>query len=147
MTEIQFHVNVGDRLGYTCRLLRKALRKGSKVAVTGEPRLLAELDRQLWTFDAAEFLPHLRLRAGEAPGAQHRRTPLWLVDDAASAADHLPVLVNLANLSAEPPRGFESFERLFEVLSDDAAELEAGRRRWKHYVGRGYSVAKHEAGG
>ena len=146
MTEVQFHVKVGDRLGYTCRLLRKALRKGTKVAVTGAPGLLAELDRALWTFDAGEFLPHLRLAAGAAPSAQHRHTPLWLVDDA-RGAEHLPVLVNLANLDHEPPRGFESFERLFEVVSDDAAELAAGRRRWKHYAGRGYAVAMHEAVG
>ena len=35
MTEVEFHVNVPDRLQYACRLLRKACRKGVRVAVTG----------------------------------------------------------------------------------------------------------------
>ena len=67
MTEIQFHFNVPDRLVYTCRLLRKALRSGTAgVTVTGAPATLARLDRGLWTFADLEFLPHLLLRRGES---------------------------------------------------------------------------------
>ena len=142
MTEVQFHVKVADRVGYSCRLLRKALRLARKgVAVIGAADLLAELDRYLWVFEEYEFLPHVRLRAGEAAGSVHQRTPVWLVDDAGAAA-HLPVLVNLG---IEPPAGFESFERLVEIVSADEHELAAGRRRWKHYVARGYAVNLHEA--
>jgi len=140
MTEVMFHVNVADRIGYTCRLLRKASRLGQGVAVTGEAGLLAELDRQLWVFEPHEFVPHVRLPAGAVPGAVHRHTRVWLVDEPAAAA-HLPVLVNLGQ---EAPPGFATFERLFEVVSDDADDLAAGRRRWKHYQTRGYAVAKHE---
>jgi len=140
MTEVLFHVNVADRMGYTCRLLRKALRLGQGVAVTGEADVLAELDRQLWVFEQHEFLPHVRLPAGAAPGAVHHHTRLWLVDDPMAAA-HLPVLVNLG---LDAPPGFASYERLIEVVSADAEELAAGRRRWKHYQTRGYSVTKHE---
>lgn len=140
MTEVRFHFNVPDRLGYTCRLLRKALRAASKVAVTGAPPLLGELDRQLWVFEPNEFVPHLRLLADQRPTPAHRHTPVWLVDDA-TAALHLPVLVNLGH---EPPRGFESYERLIEVVSHDAGDREAARRRWKHYAARGYAVASHE---
>ena len=32
MTEITFHVNTQDKVGYACRLLRKAWGAGSKVA-------------------------------------------------------------------------------------------------------------------
>ena len=58
MTEIAFHVNVPDRLAYACRLLRKAVRQGARVAVTAPPATLRGLDRALWTFEPTEFVPH-----------------------------------------------------------------------------------------
>ena len=143
MTEVQFHFNVPDRLLYACRLLRKALRSGaSGVAVTAPAPTLATLDRLLWTFDAQEFIPHVLLRAGEAPAPRLARTPIWLVPRADMAAHH-PVLVHLGD---EPAVGFESFARLIEVVSTDDAEREAARRRWKHYAARGYAIQKHEVG-
>ena len=140
MTEVDFHFKAPDRLAYSCRLLRKACRKGSGVAVTGPGVLLDALDRLLWTFEDTEFVPHLRLAAGHEPAARLRPSPIWLVD-AAEQASHLPVLLNLGE---EAAAGFESFERLIEVVSDDLAEREAARRRWRHYAGRGYTIRTHE---
>ena len=37
MTEVEFHFNVGDKLAYSCRLLRKARAGGAKIMVTAEP--------------------------------------------------------------------------------------------------------------
>jgi DNA polymerase-3 subunit chi len=143
MTEVQFHFNVPDRLAYACRLLRKALRSGaSGVAVSGPSATLSRLDRLLWTFDPQEFLPHVLLRGADAPPPRLRRTPIWLVERAEQGAHH-PVLVHLGD---EPAVGFESFGRLIEVVSTDAEEREAARRRWKHYAGRGYEIRKHEVG-
>ncbi|GAP34580.1 DNA polymerase III subunit chi [Piscinibacter sakaiensis] len=144
MTEVQFHFNAPDRLVYACRLLRKALRRDTGVAVTGDTQTLDQLDRALWTFgEETDFLPHLRLRAdAAAPPPRLRRTPLWLVD-APQQADHLPVLLNLG---AAPPAGFEAFERLVEIVGQAAPEREAARARWRHYASRGYPVAGHEVG-
>ena len=143
MTRISFHVNVPDRLGYACRLLRKATRQGARVTATGPAPLLAELDRLLWTFDPIEFVPHLRREADAPVPERLRDTPVCLVPDTALALHH-GVLVNLGN---ELPSGFESFERLIELVSDDAGELAAARQRWKHYSARGYAVEKHEVEG
>ena len=44
MTEVMFHLNVPDRLGYACRLLRKAHARGAKVVVSAPPATLARLD-------------------------------------------------------------------------------------------------------
>jgi len=140
MTEVLFHFNVPDRLLYACRLLRKAVRSGTGVAVSAPAATLARLDRALWTFDAQEFLPHLLLRAGEEPPPRLQRTPIWLVERAEQAAHH-PVLVHLGE---EPAEGFESFTRLIEIVSTDAAERDAARRRWKHYAARGYAIERHE---
>jgi DNA polymerase-3 subunit chi len=140
MTEVQFHVNVDKLLFYTCRLLRKACRMGAKVAVTGEPEMLSELDRQLWIFEPHEFVPHVQVVDATVVSAAQRLAPVWLVSDAMMAS-HCPVLVNLGT---QLPRGFESFERLLEVVSSQAAALDAARVRWKHYASRGYAVRKHE---
>ncbi len=140
MTAIEFHFNVPDRMAYTCRLLRKAARQGAGVAVTGPAATLGLLDSLLWSFDAIEFVPHVRLRGGEKPAARLRRTPLWLVDQPEEAI-HQPVLVNLG---AEPPRGFETFPRLIEVVGSDDEERASGRGRWKHYASRGYPISRHE---
>lgn len=143
MTEVTFHFNVPDRSGYACRLLRKATRSGAQVVVTAPAGELAGLDRLLWTFDPTEFLPHVLQRRGSAVAAHLRATPVWLSEDPADAAHH-QVLVNLGR---EVPQGFESFERVIEIVSDDEADRQAARLRWKHYSARGYSIVKHEVTG
>lgn len=146
MTEVSFHFNAAEPLGYTCRLLRKAWRSGSRVAVTGPAATLGELDRQLWTFDPHEFLPHARLAAGSAPGPLHRRTPLWLVDDAGDAALASGAFGVLVNLGAEPVPEADRFARLIEVVSTEPGERDAARRRWKHYAAGGHAVTGHDVG-
>jgi len=34
---------------------------------------------------------------------------------------------------------------LIEIVSTDDAQREAGRQRWKHYAGRGYSLKRFDA--
>jgi len=140
LTEVTFHFNVPDRAGYACRLLRKATRSGAQVVVTATGSELASLDRLLWTFDPIEFLPHVLQRRGAQVASHLRTTPVWLTEDPAEAMHH-QVLVNLGR---EVPQGFESFERVIEIVSSDDDERQAARQRWKHYAARGYSINKHE---
>ena len=143
MTEVDFHFNTPDRLGYACRLLRKAVRKGARVAVTGPAATIEALDRLLWTFEDTEFVPHLRLPPhGASPPPRLQHTPVWLVTEAHHAA-HLPVLVNLGDETAP---GFESFERVIEIVDHDPSARETARARWRHYQGRGYTIHRHEVG-
>lgn len=140
MTRVSFHFNVPQRLAYACRLLRKATRQNARVTVTGEARLLAELDRALWSFEPTEFIPHVLLREGEVLREPLRETPVCLTAVPAGAPHHDVLL----NLGAEAPAGFESFERLIEIVSTDEADRAAARARWKHYAARGYPIEKHE---
>jgi DNA polymerase-3 subunit chi len=142
MTEVEFHFNLPDRIGYACRLLRKASRKQVGCAVTGPSATLDAFDRLLWTHGDTEFLPHLRVGGSAVPASRLRRTPVWLVDRPEQAG-HLPVLVNLGE---DPPEGFESFGRLIELVGMDDEGREAARRRWRHYAGRGYPITRHEGG-
>ena len=142
MTEVSFHFNVPDRTAYTCRLLRKAIRQGAAVAVTGPAEALGHLDREMWTFDPVGFLPHRMLRPGEPVPDRHGATRVWLLENASDAPHH-DVLVNFG---ADAPAGFESFARVIEIVSPDESDRLAARARWKHYAARGYAIDKHEVG-
>lgn len=141
MTEIQFHFNVPDRLQYACRLIRKALKRVDRIAVTAPQATLARFDRVLWSFEDLEFIPHIAVKRDQPPPSRLRETPVWLVEQASDAAHH-DVLVHLGD---EAVQGFESFGRLIEVVSTDAHEREAARARWRHYKTRGYAIEQHEA--
>lgn len=137
MTEIAFHVNVPDKLGYGCRLLRKAYLTGAKITVTGEPETLAELDQLLWSFSAVEFLPHCNAEAAIGPLAD---TPIVL-SASPEASPHSDVLVNIGQTV---PAEFERFARFIELVALEPDDVETGRGRWKHYKKRGYALTKHE---
>jgi DNA polymerase-3 subunit chi len=138
MTGVEFHFNAPDKVGYACRLLRKAVGKGAKVVVTGEPALLRELDTALWTFSPLEFVPHCH---GASAGPAVLAASPVVLSEAAHTAPHQQVLVNLG---PAVPEGFERFERLIEVVTGEEADRAQGRRRWKHYADRGYAIARHD---
>ena len=137
MTDIEFHVNVPDKLQYSCRLLRKAYRSGAKAVVTGESDLLLQLDQLLWSYSATEFLPHCR---SEAPAQTTAATSILLADQLGAC----PSGSVLINLGQHVPGDFERFERFIEVASSQDDDRLAARGRWKYYRGRGYSLKRHE---
>ena len=137
MTEIAFHFNAQDKWGYACRLLRKAVVKGSRVAVTAEPDVLAEFDRGLWAFSPVDFVPHCAV-TGDA--GMVSASPVVLCE-APELAPHQEVLLNLG---AVVPAGFERFDRLIEVVGADEADRLLSRKRWKYYLDRGYTLKRHD---
>lgn len=141
MTEVAFHFNVPDKLGYACRLVRKASASGAKVVVTGEAGLLEALDAQLWTFSATDFIPHCH--AAAAPAQVLAASPVVLADSPRGTPHH-EVLVNLG---AGVPEGFERFDRLIEVVAGEDPDRQQARARWKHYKDRGYALKTHDLAG
>lgn len=137
MTEIAFHFNAPDKLAYACRLLRKAVAAGARAVVTGPDDALVQLDQQLWTFSALDFVPHC---TSTSPARVQAASPVVLAVDAQQAPVH-PVLVNLGDLV---PAGFERFGRLIEVVSGDADDRALARERWRHYAARGYTIVRHD---
>lgn len=133
MTRIDFHSNVPDKLAYTCRLVRKALRHASQcVILSGDARQMAELDQALWTFSATDFLPHVA--AGSELAAM---TPVILACDPAIELPHHQVLINV---SRTVPPHFARFERLIEIVSSEPDDVAAGRERFTFYKKRGYAL-------
>ncbi|OYU78412.1 MAG: DNA polymerase III subunit chi [Burkholderiales bacterium PBB5] len=142
MVQVDFHTGLTDKLGHACRLLRKAYRAGHRVVVTGAPEQLARLDSQLWTFDVGEFIPHARLRQGQPVPPRLAATPVWLADVPADAG----VDDVLVNLGPGPVDGLAQFQRVIELVADDADDVAEGRQRWRQYVAAGITPTQHKAG-
>jgi len=142
MVRIDFHFNAPDKHGYVCRLARKARSAGKRLVIySSDEQLLAELDRQLWTFSEFDFLAHCTAADRLAP-----HTPIILLGGAAEDAENqaLPHHEVLVNLDHQWPPHFGRYERLIEVVTTDTSDREAGRRRWKFYKDRGYALTSHD---
>ncbi len=150
MTEIAFHVNALDKLDYACRLLRASQKKAAKVLVCGPHGTMRQLSTALWAVSPSEFLPHCFVDAQPAvlanspivllPGLLADVSPQEL--EALNSAMQQDVLLNLG---ATLPAGYERFARLIEVVSQEDADLQSARVRWKHYKDRGYALMRYDA--
>ena len=139
MTGIDFHFNTPDKVNYACRLLRKAVKtRGARVVVVGDAPVLDEIDLALWQLSAVDFIAHCR---SDAAPSLIARSPVVLDIGGSSPAPHHQVLVNLG---ADVPAGFGRFERLVDIVSDDEADRQKARVRWRHYADRGYAITRHQ---
>jgi DNA polymerase III subunit chi len=137
VTDIAFHFNAPDRIGYACRLLRKATASGAKVVVTGALETLQQIDLALWDFSPVDFVPHCFFNA-EANVVS--ASPVILASTVCDAP-HRQVLVNLGR---DVPVGFELFERVIEVVCLDEDDRMTARGRWKHYADAGHTIIRHD---
>jgi DNA polymerase-3 subunit chi len=127
--DVAFHTGIADPVDYGCRLLRKAVRSGARVAVYGPPALLERLDRALWIFEPIEFLPHLTLPRQGADGAQVARTPILLCADG-----RVPEGCGIAvAIEGEAPVDASRFARVIEIVGDAPEARQAARQRWRDY--------------
>ncbi|QJW84526.1 DNA polymerase III subunit chi [Ramlibacter terrae] len=139
MTEVTFHFNVADPVDYAGRLVRRAAGTGVKVVVTGDAAALERLDAALWTASPTDFFPHCH--AATAEPHVLRASPVVLAASARGTPHH-EVLVNVGG---GMPDGFEKFERLNEVVSQQEDDRQQARARWKHYASRGYAIRRYDA--
>ena len=139
LTEVEFHTGVAEPTLLACRLLRKAARQGVRVQVTAPPDVLAALDRQLWTFEERDFVPHVRCPG--APAALAARTPIWLTPQMMEG-DAPRVLLNLG---AEAPQVLQALDRLIEIVSVEPDDAAGARLRWRDYKALGLSIKHHPA--
>lgn len=140
MTQVDFYILPGDsaqsRVQFACRLADKAYRLGHKVFIhTESEEQTRRLDELLWTFKQNSFVPHCVYQdAGEAP------PPVLLAHDVEPDAS-AQVLINLA---AEVPLFFSRFERVAELVDQQANVRTQGRKRYSFYRERGYPLRTHE---
>ena len=138
MTEISFHFNAPDKLGYLCRFARKALRHGARLVVLGDGAVLSRLSSRLWSVSATDFLAH----ATAADGAEILAVSPIVLAEQLQDFPHHDVLVNL---TTQVPADFERFARVVEIVSSsDEMDRQDARTRWRDYEGRGFSIVKHD---
>ncbi|CAI8725986.1 DNA polymerase III subunit chi [Methylocaldum szegediense] len=140
MTRVDFYVlPTGDahsRRVLACRLTEKAIKQRLTVflyAASEEEEQV--LDDLLWTFRQGSFVAHERL---DALGAQ-TEAPVLIGH---RAAPQLPKDI-LINLSPATPPDLDRFERLIEIVDQDEAIRQAGRRRYRFYMDQGLTVHTH----
>jgi DNA polymerase-3 subunit chi len=138
VTRVDFHVNVADKVGYGCRLVRKIRQQDLRAVVFCEDAvLLRQFDEALWTFEPLEFIAHV-----PAAHPLAARTPVLLTArDMPLPDSHYGVLVNLGH---DLPPFFSRFERVLELVGSDDEDRDHGRRRWRSYKDRGYPLASHD---
>lgn len=139
MPDIAFHLNAPDKLGYTCRLLRKAHARGARVVVFGLVSELTQLDQALWRLEGADFVPHC---GDSAPPHVQRASPIFLTAQVPLRQDFEASV--LVNLDAAVPEGYERFERIIEVVTAFAPEVAQARLRWKAYKTGGQEPYAHD---
>jgi DNA polymerase-3 subunit chi len=141
VTEIGFHYNARDKLNYACRLVRKAVNtRGLRVVVVGDAQALDAVDAALWQLSPVDFVAHCR---ADAPAHVVARSPVVLSAQGADAAS-LPHREMLVNLGLEVPAGFERYERMIDIVSNEDNDRQVGRSRWRHYADRGYTIQPHD---
>lgn len=139
MTRIDFHTNIGDKLGYACRLARKAYgAKGKLVLLAEDAAQAAALDAALWTLSDTDFLPHVM--AGDPLAAV---TPIIVTDSDELEFPHGDMLVNLTRRT---PANVDRFARVFEIISTDEDDAAAGRKRYVAYKQQSYPLTHFVAG-
>jgi len=137
--QVSFYSDAADPLHYACRLVRRALASGKPVGVRVSPAQAARLDELLWSFDAAEFIPHRRWDGTTAPMPGE----VLLVDDAA----RLPHRGLLLNLAESLPGDAFQFERVLEVVGREPSVVQAGRVRYRAYQQSGARLDHFSAAG
>lgn len=149
MTRIDFRSNIADKLSYACRLARKVVGGGhTLVLLTEDAAQAASLDAALWNLSETDFLPHVM--AGDALAA---RTPIVIAcmgsgsdGDNEGGGTELPQGHMLINLTRCTPANVDRFQRVFELISTDADDVAAGRKRYLDYKQKSYLVDHIVAG-
>ena len=138
MTRVGFYVvqsaEPGQRLQVAARLVDKAVQQGHRVFINAVDEAQGrQFDELLWSYRPASFLPHGI--AGEQDSQQ------IAIGWGQEPGDHNDLLVNL---QLAVPEFFGRFNRVAEVVTQDAQSLAVLRQSWRFYQARGYQLEKHD---
>jgi DNA polymerase-3 subunit chi len=132
MTKVDFYTGVDDKLRTACHLSYKAMQSGLRVLLhTSDEATTEALDKLLWQYPVTAFMPHCRndeVAAAEMP---------VVVDHRGENFPHNEVLISLHTVCLP---FFSRFERVLEIVSQDAEDACLGRERFSYYRDRGYEM-------
>ena len=141
-----------DFLGFICQLTQTALNKSTQsllILIEEEDELLSTLDEALWSQDAVSFIPHQRLLAVDANGADTENTAI-------NNQPLAPVLLSsympadfkgiVLNTTIHPVNSFMAATnnaqptRVLELIKPDPNSVQEGRHKYKSYQQLGYEL-------
>lgn len=132
VTKVDFYTGSEDKLRTACQLSHKAMQNGLRVLLyTPDAACTEALDALLWHYPATAFIPHCRCTDDAA-----HEMPV-LVDHEAAALPHSELLISLHTV---PPPFFTRFERVIEIVGEEAEDVRLGRERFGYYRDRGYEM-------
>ncbi len=132
MTKVDFYTGSTDKLRTACVLSHKAMQNGLRTVISlPDEATSAALDKLLWHYPATAFIPHC---LGDAKDAD--QMPVVLNH----GSDEFPHHDLLISLHDECVPFFSRFERVIEIVSNDAEDSRMGRERFKFYRDRGYEL-------
>ena len=144
MPKATFYTHVGNPAAFTCRLAARALQSGSRILLWAESEAaVAQLDADLWRFEAESFLPH-EIWAEGLPFPQH--VPLVLASGGSlPEVDAALVILNLSpDFWSEAPT---LPARVLEIVGDSLEELAEARERFKAYKQQGFEIEHYNMQG
>lgn len=140
MTKIDFYTGSENKLRTACQLSHKAMQSGVRVLLhTPDEAVTEALDKLLWHYPAVAFIPHCRSHdeAGQTmPDPSLSKWPVVV----GHRGDSFPHSELLINLHTSCPPFFSRFERLIEIVGEDAEDVRMGRERFGFYRDRGYEL-------
>ena len=138
MTKVDFYTGSTDKLRTACQLSHKAMQNGVRV-ILGTPDAATShaLDKLLWHYPATAFIPHC---IGDQEDAAHMSPSKWPVM-LYHSGDKFPHHDLLISLHPDCVPFFSRFERVIEIIGNDAEDSRLGRERFKFYRDRGYELS------
>lgn len=144
MTKIDFYLladkTLESRHIFACRLTEKVYKMGHNTYIHCENKGQSEaIDALLWSYRKSSFVPHHTI-AGAAQD-NHRNTVQIGYGEAKEPSNcQHNVLINLSNTV---PEFFSRFERVTEIVVQEAKMTENSRVNWRFYRDRGYLLKTH----
>jgi DNA polymerase-3 subunit chi len=137
MTRISFYIlksiEPEQRQAFACRLAEKVYHQGQQVYIhTDNADHCHAVDEALWAIRPESFVPHEQMQTGQEPDS-----PVLIGHGEATPPRLMDVLINL---TAEQPLFFSQFDRVAEIIDDNAEIKSAGRQRFQFYKQRGYEL-------
>lgn len=141
MTQVDFYLlqlpGAQDRLLFACRLANKAFAQGQHIYLHAENEAQSgALDQLLWTFRPSSFLPHQQVS-----NSSDNRQQRVLVGHSHAPENHRQLMINLASTV---PEFFSRFDRLVEIVVQDADITANSRINYRFYKDRGYPLDTHD---
>lgn len=146
MAQVDFYILPAlaqyDRQVFACRLIEKAYHRGHHIWVhTQNPQQQEAMDQLLWRFSPSSFVPHAKAGGSDASLRPHVEIDCWhdtaTADGQPTDSHQNDVLVNLA---LHPPRNFQRYQRIIEIVIQEPDTLESTRKNWQLYKEAGLEM-------